>query len=153
MQVSIQIQELFMNSQSIVNGSTLSLIFEKCVFWDTIQNELKKKIYIQSKKKNIFVYFVLPWRHGRVVRRGTANPFSPVQIRVSPDQQKMQKKYLIRLFCWYNLSNLLPTEAGGGKGFLILPKVLLAFWTQFWTIFDSSSNLIRIKTSLIWIYY
>jgi hypothetical protein len=23
-----------------------------------------------------------------VVRRGTANPFSPVQIRVSPDQQK-----------------------------------------------------------------
>lgn len=38
---------------------------------------------------DIFVYFVAPWRHGRVVRRGTANPFFPVQIRVSPDQQKM----------------------------------------------------------------
>ena len=35
-------------------------------------------------------YFALLWRHGRVVRRGTANPFSPVQIRVSPDQQKTQ---------------------------------------------------------------
>ena len=32
--------------------------------------------------------FVLFWRYGRVVRRGTANPFSPVQIRVSPDRQE-----------------------------------------------------------------
>jgi hypothetical protein len=30
------------------------------------------------------------WRHGRVVRRGTANPFSPVQIRVPPHQQTNQ---------------------------------------------------------------
>lgn len=27
------------------------------------------------------------WRHGQVVRRGTANPLSPVQIWVPPDQQ------------------------------------------------------------------
>ncbi|KAF4358477.1 hypothetical protein G4B88_020155 [Cannabis sativa] len=33
-------------------------------------------------------YFVLVWRHGRVVRWGTANSFSPVQIRVPLDQQK-----------------------------------------------------------------
>lgn len=28
------------------------------------------------------------WRHGQAVRRGTANPLSPVRIWVSPDQQK-----------------------------------------------------------------
>lgn len=52
----------------------------------------KKKKFSKKKKRGggILVYFLflLPWRHGRVVRRGTANPFSPVQIRVSPDQQK-----------------------------------------------------------------
>lgn len=37
-----------------------------------------------------FIHFGsdLVWRHGQVVRRGTANPLSPVQIWVSPDQQK-----------------------------------------------------------------
>ena len=28
-----------------------------------------------------------------MVRRGTANPFSPVQIRVSPDQQKARNLF------------------------------------------------------------
>lgn len=43
----------------------------------------------QNKQRgNIFIYFVSFWRHGRAVRWGTANPFSPVQIWVSPDQQK-----------------------------------------------------------------
>lgn len=27
------------------------------------------------------------WRHGQAVRQGTANPLSPVQIWVSPDQE------------------------------------------------------------------
>lgn len=42
---------------------------------------------------NIFIHFGLDqirWRHGQVVRRGTANPLSPVQIRVSPDQKKKE---------------------------------------------------------------
>jgi hypothetical protein len=39
---------------------------------------------------SILLEFILGriWRHGQVVRRGTANPLSPVQIWVSPDQQK-----------------------------------------------------------------
>lgn len=41
----------------------------------------------------IFIYFVSFWRHGRVVRRGIANPFSPVQIWVSPDQQKTRNPF------------------------------------------------------------
>lgn len=45
----------------------------------------------QNKQRgNIFIYFVSFWRHGRAVRWGTANPFSPVQIWVSPDQQKIR---------------------------------------------------------------
>lgn len=46
-------------------------------------------------------YFVLDldriWRHGQVVRQGTANPLSPVQIWVSPDQQKTNGGFLILL--------------------------------------------------------
>ena len=46
-----------------------------------------------SKKMEYFhIFFVSFWLHGRAVRRGTANPFSPVQIWVSPDQQKNRKK-------------------------------------------------------------
>lgn len=37
------------------------------------------------------------WRHGQVVRQGTANPLSPVQIWVSPDQQKTNGGFLILL--------------------------------------------------------
>ena len=49
----------------------------------------------QNKQRgNFFIYFVSFWRHGRAVRRGTANPFSPVQIRVSPDQQKNRNTFL-----------------------------------------------------------
>ena len=45
----------------------------------------------QNKQRgNFFIYFVSFWRHGRAVRRGTANPFSPVQIWVSPDQQTIR---------------------------------------------------------------
>lgn len=43
------------------------------------------------------------WRHGQVVRRGTANPLSPVQIRVSPDQQKIG--YF--LSCWSKFDEFL----------------------------------------------
>lgn len=51
-------------------------------------------------EEDILIYFFVSfWRHGRVVRRGTANPFSPVQIRVSPDRQENQKGFLP--FCWY----------------------------------------------------
>lgn len=41
-----------------------------------------------KKMEYFHIFFVLFWRHGRAVRRGTANPFSPVQVWVSPDQQK-----------------------------------------------------------------
>lgn len=34
------------------------------------------------------IHFRSFWRHGQVVRRGTANPLSPVQIWVSPGQIK-----------------------------------------------------------------
>lgn len=72
-QFEIQIQESFMNSQSIVNGSNLPWIwilwlkihilpfisiekrreaFRRCVFWDTIQYNQSKGINrIQSKKR------------------------------------------------------------------------------------------------------
>lgn len=55
-----------------------------------IQVQKKRSLVRKKKRGGILVYFLflLLWRHGRVVRRGTANPFSPVQIRVSPDQQK-----------------------------------------------------------------
>lgn len=48
---------------------------------------LSKKEYLRP-----FIF----WRHGRVVRRGTANPFSPVQIRVSPDQHNKWLGILLR---------------------------------------------------------
>lgn len=65
------------------------------------------------KKGNFFVYFVSPWRHGRVVRRGTANPFSPVQIRVSPDQQKRRNT----LFHFPNITCLIfPQQRDSEQG-------------------------------------
>lgn len=74
----------------------LSFSFKKGIKKKRIQNAIKinkKKIknFSNPTKKGkifIYIYFVSFWRHGRVVRRGTANPFSPVQIWVSPDQQK-----------------------------------------------------------------
>lgn len=53
-----------------------------------MQVELRSSVIQPQKKGKIFIYFVSFRRHGRVVRRRTANPFSPVQIWVSPDQQK-----------------------------------------------------------------
>ena len=50
------------------------------------------------------------WRHGRAVRRGTANPFSPVQIRVSPDRQNS----LFR-FVDIKLDNLFSNRSKRGK--------------------------------------
>lgn len=71
----------------------------------------KKRSLVIKKGGGIFVYFLflLPWRHGRVVRRGTANPFSPVQIRVSPDQQKTRNT----LFCFADI--LSPIETAEEK--------------------------------------
>lgn len=56
------------------------------------ENEIQDASTI--KKRRGVSFFVSFWRHGRVVRRGTANPFSPVQIRVSPDQQKTRNPIL-----------------------------------------------------------
>ena len=47
----------------------------------------KLKFTNPTQKGKFLSYCVSFWRHGRVVRRGTANPFSPVQIRVPPHQQ------------------------------------------------------------------
>lgn len=56
-----------------------------------------------KKQKGVFcIFFIAFWRHGRAVRRGTANPFSPVQIRVSPDQQKNRNT----LFCLADITCL-----------------------------------------------
>lgn len=48
------------------------------------------KLKFSNPTHKILSYYVSFWRHGRVVRRGTANPFSPVQIRVPPHQQTNQ---------------------------------------------------------------
>ena len=48
------------------------------------------KLKFSNPTQKILSYCVSFWRHGRVVRRGTANPFSPVQIRVPPHQQTNQ---------------------------------------------------------------
>ncbi|KAH0440559.1 hypothetical protein IEQ34_025582 [Dendrobium chrysotoxum] len=50
------------------------------------------------------------WRHGQVVRRGTANPLSPVRIWVSPDQQKKTWNFLILLI---ELYEFLPRKSIG----------------------------------------
>lgn len=63
--------------------------------------ELKMQIQYPYYGKNC-IYFLSFWRHGRVVRRGTANPFSPVQIRVSPDQQN--KKKTRNIFCFPDIT-------------------------------------------------
>ena len=53
-------------------------------------NKLKFTNPTQKGKFWSYCVYVSFWRHGRVVRRGTANPFSPVQIRVPPHQQTNQ---------------------------------------------------------------
>lgn len=65
---------------------------------------IKSSSVIRDKFHQFCISF---WRHGRVVRRGTANPFSPVQIRVSPAKDL---KFLL-LFCWYNSPNYFSSEA------------------------------------------
>lgn len=57
----------------------------------------KKELVLLVYRKWIIFLSILDriWRHGQVVRRGTANPLSPVQIRVSPDQQKIFDFFLI----------------------------------------------------------
>lgn len=51
--------------------------------------KIQKKLVIEyGWIKILSIFLDQIWRHGQVVRRGTANPLSPVQIRVSPDQQK-----------------------------------------------------------------
>ena len=76
-------------SNTIKRGKTVSfLIFlnlEKRIKKGCKYNKLK---FTNTTQKGKFLsYCVSFWRHGRVVRRGTANPFSPVQIRVPPHQQ------------------------------------------------------------------
>lgn len=73
------------------------LSFRKRIKKNRIQDtSTKKKFSNPTLSGKFFIYFFVSfWRYGRVVRRGTANPFSPVQIRVSPDQQKTRNL----LFC------------------------------------------------------
>lgn len=64
-------------------------------------NPIKTKDSVTLSKKEYLRPFIISilflfWRHGRVVRRGTANPFSPVQIRVSPDQHNKWLGILLR---------------------------------------------------------
>ena len=66
------------------------------------ENGIQNTSTIKKKRGNFCIYFVSFWRHGRAVRRGTANPFSPVQIRVSPDQQKNRNT----LFCFADITCL-----------------------------------------------
>ena len=81
----------------------------------TIKNE---KFSNPPKKKegNILIYFISFWRHGRVVRRGTANPFSSVQIWVSPDQQKTRNPLFFR---WDSWMKSLTTSCGRGRRYFI----------------------------------
>lgn len=79
--------------------------------------QVQKLITPPKKTEYFHIFFVSFWRHGRAVRRGTANPFSPVQIWVSPNQQK-KSAYLI-IFCWYNLTNF-SSRSKGGRVLLIL---------------------------------
>ena len=57
-----------------------------------------------------------------MVRRGTANPFSPVQIRVSPDQQKPEIS-ASPLCCLYNSKNSSPIEVDR-------PLALCLIWSE-----------------------
>ena len=80
------------------------------------QNAIKK-IYENTppKKGGIFSYISyinIYWRHGRVVRRGTANPFSPVQIRVSPDRQEI---WNIVLHFFIFIENFFSNRGNRGK--------------------------------------
>ena len=70
------------------------------------------------KKINLIIFFIKTKsnRHSRVIRLGTANPFFPVQIWMSPCQKK-NTKFLI-LFCWY----IVPNRDSGGKRFVIFPR-------------------------------
>ena len=82
------------------------------------KRDSKYKYNKKAKGGNFVIYFVSFWRHGRAVRRGTANPFSPVQIRVSPDQQKNRNT----LFCFSDITCQIffPAEASAGQGLLRL---------------------------------
>ena len=88
--------------------------------------QVQKWITPPRKKQKVeffHIFFVSFWRHGRAVRRGTANPFSPVQIWVSPNQQK-KLAYLI-MFCWYNLTNFSSRSKvrGGESSWYLLDSI------------------------------
>ena len=74
----------------------------------------KLKFSNPTQKGNFWSYCVSFWRHGRVVRRGTANPFSPVQIRVPPHQQTNRNL----LFC--SITQPIFTQQNRIRGLLIL---------------------------------
>lgn len=70
-----------------------------------------------KKMEYFHIFFVLFWRHGRAVRRGTANPFSPVQVWVSPDQQKNRNIIL----CFAEITwQIFSSRSKRGRGLLIL---------------------------------
>lgn len=68
-------------SNPIKKGDFLYLVFRKGI-------RIHDTSTIKKGGEHFHLFCIPFWRHGRAVRRGTANPFSPVQIRVSPDQQK-----------------------------------------------------------------
>jgi hypothetical protein len=76
----------------------------------------KLKFSNATQKGKFLSYCVSFWRHGRVVRRGTANPFSPVQIRVPPHQQTNRNL----LFCSADITKPNFTQQNRIRGLLIL---------------------------------
>lgn len=76
----------------------------------------KLKFSNPTQKGKFLSYCVSFWRHGRVVRRGTANPFSPVQIRVPPHQQTNRNI----LFCSADITQPNLTQQNRIRGLLIL---------------------------------
>lgn len=99
---------MFLNSVFVLRYDTINrrnvsnpkrnvrIFFRNGIKENSIQDTSTKMNNPPPKKKMEYfhIFFVSFWRHGRAVRRGTANPFSPVQIRVSPDQQKNRNTLL-----------------------------------------------------------
>ena len=93
-------------SNTIKRGKTVSfLIFinlEKRIRIKKGCKYNKLKFTNPTQKGKFWSYCVCVsfWRHGRVVRRGTANPFSPVQIRVPPHQQTNRNLLFYSAIFW-----------------------------------------------------
>ena len=103
-----------------------------------IQVKKKKKISKKNQGRGDFRLFFIfialtTWPSGKA---GTANPFFPIQIRVSPDQQKTRNT----LFCFVDI--LSPIEITEEKDSLYFQECCCLFCLRL--IFpDSTSNHTR----------